>query len=92
MVFITKTLQIIIFNNWKDRVLSGWNLIRFIRLGLAAMVLYESVKNSDLLFAVLGVIILLQAVLNVGCCGVGGCEVSPKTNNANENISFTEVK
>jgi len=86
------------FNNWKERILSGWNILRVIRLGLALLVIYESIKNYDVMFAILGSVILFQAVLNFGCCGQDGCAVNTNSNkqtdiiNSKEEVSFTEVK
>jgi hypothetical protein len=84
------------FNDWKQRLTTGWSLIRLVRLGLAFMVLAEAWKNSELLFALLGTVLLFQSVLNVGCCGSGACDIDPETGKtesaAPKEIHFTEIK
>ncbi|MGZ3898876.1 MAG: hypothetical protein ACXVNM_12350 [Bacteroidia bacterium] len=63
------------FNNLKYRILTGWNIIRFLRLGLAIVVLSEAWKNEDILFGIIGVVLLTQALLQVGCCSAAGCDI-----------------
>lgn len=82
----------------KQTLLQGWTLVRFIRLGLALIVSYEAFKNYDWMLAVLGALLLIQSLLNVGCCGVSGCDVNQMGNKfasaekAAEEITFEEIK
>ena len=82
----------------RQRILHGWNLIRFIRLGLALFISYHALVNYDWIFAILGGILLVQSLLNVGCCGVGGCETDqlPKRpgsyKRSVDETTFEEVK
>ncbi|MDX2174585.1 MAG: hypothetical protein SFY56_15885 [Bacteroidota bacterium] len=82
----------------KYRLMSGWTLMRFVRLGLATLVIIQSVINSEMLFASLGGILLFQALFNYGCCGASGCNVNQNTKETNANpatikeISYKEIK
>ncbi|MBI3518857.1 MAG: hypothetical protein HY062_05815 [Bacteroidetes bacterium] len=84
--------------NLKQRVLKGWTLMRAVRTGLAFIVIAQAWSNYDILFAVLGGILLIQSVFNYGCCSASGCN-SNHTNNhskslhqSEELITFTEIK
>ncbi len=85
-------------NDWKQRLTKGWTLMRIIRLGLAIVVLSEAWKNSEILFGLLGGILLFQSLSNTGCCGVAGCDTyqSPSktlsSDDNNKEITFEEVK
>ena len=63
------------FDNWKQRIFSNWDFMRFLRLALAVFILVEAWMHSDLLVGAVAGILLFQAVVNVGCCGVSGCEI-----------------
>jgi hypothetical protein len=81
-------------NNWKNIIFSNWNFMRFLRLGLAAFVLVEAIRNYDVMFGVLASVLLLQAVFNVGCCSGGACytDKSESTENETKEVIFEEVK
>lgn len=86
------------FQNWKYNLLHGWHFMRLFRLGLAIMVLFEAWKSSELLYALLGLVLLAQALLNVGCCGTAGCGVwgseklSGENADAMNKVNFEEIK
>ena len=85
-------------NNLKKRLTQDWNLMRIIRAGLAVLVLVEAWKSAQIIFAVLGSVLLGQVLMNVGCCGSGGCEIShdqkePKSDEAKlKDVTFKEIK
>lgn len=85
-------------NDWKQRLTRGWGLMRLFRLGLAVLVLIEAWKNAEILFGVLGGILLVQALLDVGCCGSAGCDINhPKTKETSgttdsKDVTFEEIK
>ena len=66
--------------DWKQRLTQGWNFMRLIRLGLAVLVIIEAWKSSELIFAALGGILLFQSLMNIGCCGSGGCDINHNEN------------
>ncbi len=85
-------------SSWKYNLAHGWNFMRLFRLGLAGLVLFEAWKSGELLFAGLGMILLVQSLLNVGCCGASGCDIShvKKEHKSTEpflkEVTFEEIK
>lgn len=68
--------------------------MRFLRLGLAIFILIEAIRNYDVMFAVVGSVLFLQAVFNIGCCNGGTCYTGKAESNESENkeVIFEEVK
>ncbi len=85
-------------DTWKQRLLNDWNLMRIFRLSLGILVEVEAFKNSELIFGLLGGVLLFQAIYNVGCCGSAGCDVNQVKNKDSslttevKNITFEEIK
>ena len=77
----------------KNEIFSNWNLSRILRLGIALVIVYQAVRNHDVLFGIAGLFFVGMAVLNKGCCGSGGCYVpTKKTTDGNEQVTYDEVK
>jgi len=82
---------------WKNRILKNWGLMRVIRLVLAGVVLTEAFRSNEVILGLLGVILLSQSVLNVGCCGSSGCDIGHNTKKSAsyektlDDVTFTEV-
>lgn len=78
------------------QVLSGWSLMRGLRLGMGVYALVQSAIDHEPLLAFAGVLLTAMAVFNVGCCGVNGCATNfnpaKSTTQKTENISFEEIK
>ena len=55
--------------------MSDWNTSRIVRLtfGVGLMVLGFVFRENILVF--IGVLLMLQGVLNLSCCGSGGCQL-----------------
>lgn len=72
--------------------------MRFIRLALALILIVQAITGSEVLFAVLGGILLFQAAFNYGCCSTGGCDInhnsskSKSLNTTGQVTTFNEVK
>ena len=85
-------------NNLKSRLTQGWNIMRFIRIGLAIIVIVEAFKTSELIFGLLGAILLFQAAFNYGCCETSGCDTNHSSGEATsldgqtKDITFEEIK
>lgn len=62
----------------KTIILRNWNIARWLRLfiGIAALVQGILQRESVMLFA--GGLLVLTALLNMGCCGSNGCPVPVK--------------
>lgn len=84
-------------DSWKYNILHGWNWLRVLRAAMAVFIIAEAFKTQDLFFGIFGGFFLLQAALNVGCCGAGACDInqaaqrSKSLNDKTENTTFTEV-
>jgi len=85
-------------NSLKQRLITGWNFLRIVRLALALLIITEAWNSSEILFAVLGGFLAFQAILNYGCCGVSGCDIdhqrskSKSLNETGEVTTFEEIK
>ncbi|MBM6993324.1 MAG: hypothetical protein I3J02_08695 [Prevotella sp.] len=62
--------------NWIGHLLEGWDASRTIRLILGGLLTIGGILYNESILIVLGVWLLLQSILNISCCGVGGCSVS----------------
>ena len=75
---------------------TGWNLMRWLRLGIGGYALVQAAIDHDALLAFAGVFLTTMAVFNVGCCGAGGCATTFKTEKpvpgVIENTQFEEIK
>ncbi len=76
----------------KQKILSNWTLMRFLRLGMGFAILVQAVMAKDMLFAFAGIVFTAMPVFDMGCCGTAGCTV-PSTNKQNEkkDIDYEEV-
>lgn len=63
------------FNNFKYTLLNGWNLVRILRLTLAVFALIAAFSQKDPMMGMIGSVFGIQAIFNVGCCGLNGCEI-----------------
>lgn len=74
-------------------LVSNWNIARIIRLLLGVAAIAQGATTNEYILSIAGVLILLMALLNIGCCGTSGCSIQPKksgNNNANE-VIYEEV-
>ena len=60
-------------------LLTGWNAMRIIRLVLGVIVIVQGINNGEVLYFVLGGLLVLMALANSGCCGAGACAVNPRS-------------
>ena len=61
-------------------LVSGWNVMRVIRLALGILVIIQSISEKNYMLTVAGGLFALLALINVGCCGANGCAVNPVVN------------
>ncbi len=78
----------------KETLFTGWNWVRWFRLGLGITIAFQAVETHDALAGVLSAFLLFQAISNTGCCGVNACDL--KSNNKQseqlDDVVFEEVK
>ena len=78
----------------KETLLSDWNFMRILRLGLGIYISVQAVETQSMISMIFAVFLLFQAITNTGCCGSNGCSVPIKKNNSDktEVIEYEEVK
>ena len=77
----------------KQEIVSKWNFMRFLRLGLGIFIIIQSVIAQDWTMGVLGTVLTIMPVFNIGCCGARGCaRVTQKRNSDTaKDITYEEV-
>lgn len=78
-------------------ILTGWNFMRFLRLGIGLYALVGAWMQGELLLAAAGVFLVAMALFNVGCCAGGACNTGfsrprSKEQATQESISYEEIK
>jgi len=62
----------------KETLFTGWNLMRWLRLGFGIFFAVEAYTASDKLFGIAAVFLLITALFNTGCGGSAACAVPDK--------------
>jgi len=65
----------------------NWHFMRVLRVALSLIILIQAWYANDITTALIGVMLLLMGLFNIGCCGAGGCYTSVRKK---ENISQKE--
>jgi len=75
-------------------LLTGWNFMRFLRLGLGIYIAFQAIETISLFFGFVAVFFLFQAITNTGCCGTTSCSVPINKDklDQNEKVEFEEIK
>jgi len=78
----------------KQRLLTGWNFMRLMRLGIGVFFAIQAIQMHDGLIGVIAALLLFQVASNTGCCGANVCEVSSrkKPSDKTYDVSFEEIK
>jgi hypothetical protein len=75
-------------------ILANWNFMRALRLVLGVIIIVQGVQASEWMYAIAGILLSGMAIANIGCCGVGGCNVPFKkvnSNVSNQEINYEEI-
>lgn len=76
-----------------EAIRQRWNFIRISRLVVGIWVIYSSITDSrQPLFGILGGILVVQSLLNIGRCGSNGCKILQNKNQPATNIKETEYE
>ena len=79
-----------------ERVLRGWNFMRWLRLGIGVYALVAAVQQQELILGIAGVFQTAMAVFGFGCCAGGYCAPMPgknsRTTTTGTSIQFEEIK
>ena len=77
----------------KDRILSGWNFIRVLRLALGVIIVIHGLYTKEWLFVAVGGFFAYLPLMNIGCGGVSNCSTPiSQTDNKIEDITYEEVR
>jgi len=76
-----------------ENLLTGWNFIRWIRLGLGLFISVQAIQLHDTIAGLVAAWFLFQAVTNTGCCGASGCSspVVKTSENDSDTVEYNEV-
>lgn len=67
--------------------------MRLFRLAIGIFIIVQGIMVKEWMLAGLGALFTLMPLMNVGCCGISGCNTSvPKSSKKVEDITFEEVK
>lgn len=67
--------------------------MRLLRLAMGVFIIVQGFVDNQWLFVALGGLFSLMPMLNIGCCGVSGCNTPVrKSNKRLEDISYEEVR
>ncbi|GAB4026330.1 hypothetical protein [Spirosoma gilvum] len=81
-----------------ETLLKNWDVMRIVRLVAGSLIIWSAITDHQPLLGLMGGILLLQSLLNVGC-GVAGCGLprqmhTTKVNSAEtpDEIPYEEVR
>ena len=74
----------------KTILLRNWNLMRVLRLAIGVWAIIASFQSKEAVLGLMGGLLLVMAVMNIGCCGVSGCR-TPTTTRKNTSQKTEEV-
>ncbi len=70
----------------------NWDFMRVLRLVLGIFIIVQGIREGEWLFMMLGGLLSLMPLMNIGCCGPAGCNTHiPKTDRKTEDITYEEV-
>ncbi len=78
----------------KNTILTGWNLIRWLRLIIGSVIAYQAFATQNGLLGLLAGIFIFQALSNAACCGTSTCNTTPEKQRfgKTEDVEFEEIK
>lgn len=77
-----------------NQILRGWHIARMLRLILGCIIVWNALTKGDWGIAIIGIVLVLAAVGNVGCCGIHSkCAIKGKTSQVSvvEDIEYEEL-
>jgi hypothetical protein len=75
-----------------ENVLKGWNFMRALRLVFGLYITIQAVVTKDWIFALAGLFLTGTALMNVGCCGINGCQPLIRSNaKPDKEVIYEEV-
>lgn len=76
---------------------NGWSFERYFRLGLAVLAGIYALSTKEYSLVIITVWLGALAILNISCCGAGGCSSTPpkrqqKIDEKNIQVKYEEIK
>jgi hypothetical protein len=77
----------------KQALFTGWNFMRWLRLGFGIFFSVQAFQTHDTLISFVAAFFLLTAITNTGCCGNKSCAVRhiQKKSSKSEEAGFGEI-
>lgn len=73
----------------------NWNIMRFLRLAIGAWAIEDAFQNRIPMLGFLGALLVIMAVMNIGCCGINRCDarlsVRKKMLKKRSNTDYEEI-
>lgn len=69
---------------------TNWNFIRWLRLIMSITIAFQAIETKDVFVGIIAVLLIYQAIANVGCCGINNCTVP--TNNDKTQLQEPEYE
>jgi hypothetical protein len=91
---LIKTLYPLKKEKMKNSLISNWNLVRLLRLAIGMAIIVMAMVSRDVFLGAAGLFFAGMAVLNVSCCGMGGCAAprsTPASGDNKKETSYEEV-
>lgn len=63
-------------SKWVNRLASNWNIPRIMRLVFGIMLCIYGFTSKENIVTLFGALLIFQGILNLSCCGAGGCSLS----------------
>lgn len=73
-------------------VVSNWNFMRMLRMGMGLWLIYSAVADHQPLLGLMGGLFALQAAMNIGCCGSAGCAAPNTRQSTSKTIDETHYE
>lgn len=77
-------------NSLRQRVLTNWNFMRLVRLGMGVWILVMAIQTRDWTIGAFSGFFIYTALAGAGCCGSQGCYV-PNSSDGNTDETGTET-
>lgn len=74
----------------KNLILAPWHLMRIVRIVFGIYALFQFYQTQEMMFAVVGLILVLMSVLNFGC-GAQGCQIKQNSKTKEDEGDFEEI-
>ena len=78
-------------NNFKQRLLNNWSLMRILRAGIGLWLLGVGIYSRDWTIGLFSGFFLYQAITDTGCCGSQAC-YTPGKKTVGKNGHIPEIE